>query len=137
MPPGAIQTSSVAGIRGQDVEDVALTNIRIETEEGGKSEWTERAIPEVEKNYPEARMFGRLPAYGLYCRHVTGLKLDNLRLVTAAPDQRPVLHCGGRKSLRAARLGATAPGNAPPLRPRGAVRGRRGPRPPAARVPGR
>jgi hypothetical protein len=112
---GAILTSSVTGIPGHDVEDVALTNIRIETEEGGKSEWTERAIPEVEKGYPEARMFGRLPAYGLYCRHVTGLKLDNARLVSAAPDQRPALHCEEVKSLRVERLEATAPSNAEPL----------------------
>src|ERR1039458_1682702 len=112
---GAILTSSVTGIPGHDVEDVALTNIRIETEEGGKSEWTERAIPEVAKAYPEARMFGRLPAYGLYCRHVTGLKLDNARLVSAAPDQRPALHCEEVKSLRVERLEATAPSNAQPL----------------------
>lgn len=112
---GAILTSSVTGIPGHDVEDVALTNIRIETEEGGKSEWTERAIPEVEKSYPEARMFGRLPAYGLYCRHVTGLKLDNLRLASAAPEQRPALHCETVTNLRVERLEATAPGNAQPL----------------------
>jgi hypothetical protein len=87
-------TSSVTGIPGHDVEEVALTNIRIETEEGGKSEWTEPAIPEVEKSYPEARMFGRLPAHGLYCRHVTGLKLDNLRLVSVTPEQRPALSGG-------------------------------------------
>ncbi len=112
---GAILTSSITGIPGHDVEDVALTNIRIETEEGGKSEWTERAIPEVEKSYPEARMFGRLPAYGLYCRHVTGLQLDNLRLVSAAPEQRPALHCESAKGLRVSRLEATAPANAQPL----------------------
>jgi hypothetical protein len=112
---GAILTSSVTGIPGHDVEDVALTNIRIETEEGGKSEWTERAIPEVEKSYPEARMFGRLPAYGLYCRHVTGLKLDNLRLASAVPDQRPALHCEAVTRLRVERLEATAPSNAQPL----------------------
>ena len=60
-------------------------------------------------------MFGRLPAYGLYCRHVTGLKLDNARLVSAAPDQRPALHCEEVKSLRVERLEATAPSNAQPL----------------------
>src|SRR5260370_5307240 len=91
---GAILTSSVTGIPGHDVEDVALTNLRIETEEGGKSEWTERAIPEVEKSYPGARMFGRLPAYGLYCRHVAGLKLDNLRLGSAGPGPGPPLAFG-------------------------------------------
>lgn len=64
-------------------------------------------------------MFGRLPAYGLYCRHVTGLKLDNLRLAVAASltlgDQRPALHCEAVTGLRVERLEATAPSNAQPL----------------------
>jgi hypothetical protein len=60
-------------------------------------------------------MFGRLPAYGLYCRHVTGLKLDNLRLVSAAPEQRPALYCEDVNGLRVERLEATAPVNAQPL----------------------
>jgi hypothetical protein len=34
-------------------------------------------------------MFGRrLPAYGFYCRHVKGLKLLNIQLQLANPDQR-------------------------------------------------
>ena len=60
-------------------------------------------------------MFGRLPAYGLYCRHVTGLQLDNLRLVSPVSEQRPALHCESAKGLRVSRLEATAPANAQPL----------------------
>jgi len=75
------------------VEDVSLTNVRIESEEAGKDEWTQRLIPEVEKSYPEARMFGRLPAYGLFLRHATAIKVDNLRLTTAKGDERPAVHC--------------------------------------------
>ena len=33
-------------------------------------------------------MFGRLPAYGLYCRHVDGLKLTNVQLQLAGADRR-------------------------------------------------
>ena len=33
-------------------------------------------------------MFGRLPAYGLYCRHVKGLKLFNVQLQLEKPDRR-------------------------------------------------
>ena len=33
-------------------------------------------------------MFGRLPAYGLYCRHVRGLKLSNVQLQLAGADKR-------------------------------------------------
>jgi len=33
-------------------------------------------------------MFGTLPAYGLYCRHVEGLTLRNVQLRTRRPDLR-------------------------------------------------
>ena len=72
MPAGPSSPARWTGVPGFDVEDVTLSNIRIETEEAGKAEWVERAIPEGPKAYPEARMFGRLPAYGFYARHVKG-----------------------------------------------------------------
>ncbi len=112
---GAILTSSITGIPGHEVEDVSLTNIHLETQEAGRREWTEAAIPEVEKGYPEARMFGRLPAYGLYVRHAAGVKLDNLRLVAGKPDERPALHCEDVSELRVDRLDAGAPVGAQPL----------------------
>jgi len=33
-------------------------------------------------------MFGELPAYGFYCRHVKGLRFSGIRLQTDAPDLR-------------------------------------------------
>ena len=33
-------------------------------------------------------MFGDLPAYGFYCRHVQGLRFSNIRLRTVAADLR-------------------------------------------------
>jgi hypothetical protein len=112
---GAILTSSITGIPGHAVEDVSLTNIRIETDEGGKAEWAGRPIPEVEKAYPEARMFGRLPSYGIYVRHAAGVKLDNLRFTTARADQRPAIHCEDVDELRVDRLDAAAPDSREPL----------------------
>ena len=112
---GAILTSSITGIPGHPVEDIALSNIRIETGEGGKAEWTDRPVPELEKSYPEARMFGRLPAYGLYVRHANGVKLDGLRFATARADERPAVHCEDVSDLRIDRLDAAAPSTAQPL----------------------
>jgi polygalacturonase len=111
---GAILTSSITGLPGHDVEDVALTDIRIETEEGGKAAWI-GDVPEVAASYPEARMFGRLPAWGFYCRHVRGLKLDNVRLAAAAPDERPAIHCEDAKELRVDRIDAPASASSQPL----------------------
>jgi hypothetical protein len=111
---GAILTSSITGLPGHDIEDVALTDIRIETEEGGKAAWI-GDVPELPASYPEARMFGRLPAWGLYCRHVRDLKLDNIRLAAAAPDERPAIHCEDAKELRVDRIEATASASSQPL----------------------
>jgi hypothetical protein len=96
---GAILTSSVTGLPGFDVEDVTLSNIRIDSEENGKAGWMKRKIPEVPEAYPEARMFGRLPAYGFYCRHVKGLRLNHLEIHASATEERPALVCDDVKDL--------------------------------------
>jgi polygalacturonase len=89
----AILTSSVTGLPGFNVEDVSLSSICVETNEAGKAEWASRAVPELDKAYPEARMFGRLPAYGFYCRHVKGLRLRQIEFEVAAGEERPALVC--------------------------------------------
>ncbi len=88
---GSILTSSVTGLPGFPVEDVSLSNIGIESLEAGRAEWAARSIPEEEKAYPEARMFGRLPAYGLYARHVAGLRVRHIDLRAAAEEARPAV----------------------------------------------
>jgi hypothetical protein len=95
----AIFTSSITGLNGFDVEDVTLSNIRINTDENGKAEWVNRKIPEDSKSYPESREFGRLPAYGFYCRHVTGLRLKNVEFKAGAEEARPAVVCDDVKGL--------------------------------------
>jgi hypothetical protein len=101
---GSLLTSSVTGIPGFDVEDVTLSNIRIDSEENGKDTWAKREVPEVEKSYPEARMFGRLPAYGFYCRHVKGLRLRNVEFKSPPGEERPALLCEDVRELEVAGL---------------------------------
>jgi hypothetical protein len=96
---GSIAACSVTGVPGYDVEDVTLSNIRIDSEEGGSVDWVGRKIPENTKSYPEARMFGRLPAYGFYCRHVTGLHLRNVEFRSVAQEMRPAIVCEDVKNL--------------------------------------
>jgi hypothetical protein len=88
---GSICTSSITGLPGLNVEDVTLSNIIIDSSEDGKADWAERPIPEVPKAYPEARMFGRLPAAGLYARHVRGLRLRELEFRFSPGEKRPAL----------------------------------------------
>ena len=95
-------TSSITGIPGHSVSSIALHDVNLEYEGGGKEEWAMADVPDeqVIKRYPEAQMFGRLPAYGLYCRHVEGIWLDHLKVTCLAPDPRPLLVCDDVKGLR-------------------------------------
>jgi hypothetical protein len=72
------------------VEDVTLSDVSL-TMKGGGQAAAATAVPEAEHDYPHAPMFGALPASGLYVRHVRGLTLRNVRLLTEAPDARPPL----------------------------------------------
>jgi len=51
--------------------------------------WRAYDVPEYIDRYPEFSMFGELPAWGFYLRHVQGLKLSNVRLSLKADDFRP------------------------------------------------
>jgi len=79
---------SITGLPGHFVENVSISNIDLGFEGGGTVEDAVRQVPEKPQSYPESTMFGVLPAYGFYCRHVKGLKLDNVQLQLAGSDQR-------------------------------------------------
>ena len=112
---GAILTSSITGLPGFDVEDVTLSNIRIESDEAGKEEWVNREIPEAPKAYPEAFMFGRLPSFGFYCRHVTGLRLRDLVVGAVPAEKRPAIVCADVKDLDIRGLRSTKVSSAQPV----------------------
>jgi len=82
---------SITGLPGHFVENVTLRDITVGFEGGGKAELAGREIPEKPRSYPECTMFGPLPAYGFYCRHVRGLRFYNLTLQTETPDLRHAL----------------------------------------------
>jgi hypothetical protein len=102
----AILTSSITGLPGLHVEDVRLSDIRIATLMPGKQEWVAHPVPESPDQYPQARMFGWLPASGLYVRHVHGLSMRNMSFSAPVEEWRPTLvfddvqdlHCDGLHS---------------------------------------
>ncbi len=51
--------------------------------------WRLDSIPEAASEYPEFHMFGELPSWGFYVRHVYGLVLKNVRLSVRDDDFRP------------------------------------------------
>lgn len=79
---------AISGLPGEAIENITLSNIRLSFEGGGTKADAERVIPENPADYPEYRMFGKLSAYGFYCRHVKGFKLLNVQLQSAKLDQR-------------------------------------------------
>jgi len=79
---------AIAGLPGHPIEDVRLENISLGFDGGGALTNTVRRIPERPEAYPECKIFGTLPAYGFYCRHVKGLRFTNLKLRTEAADLR-------------------------------------------------
>jgi polygalacturonase len=79
---------AISGLPEAKIENVTLSNLRLSFEGGGTKADAEREIPERAADYPEYSMFGRLSAYGLYCRHVKDLKLLNIQLQLEKPDQR-------------------------------------------------
>jgi polygalacturonase len=84
---------SITGLPGHPVEDVALENITVSFAGGGKVIKDLASVPEQPKAYPEYAMFGALPAYGFFCRHVRGLRLSRIQVDTVQPDPRPALVC--------------------------------------------
>ena len=84
---------SITGLPGHPVEDVALENITVSFAGGGKVIEDLASVSEKAKAYPEYRMFGALPAYGFFCRHVRGLRLSGVQVNTVQPDARPALVC--------------------------------------------
>lgn len=97
---------SITGLPGFPVENVSLSNIRIEFSGGGTTEMAGSTPAEQEEKYPEYRMFGELPAYGFYCRHARGISLDGVSVTVKEPDARPALVCDDVEVLAVRRFEA-------------------------------
>jgi polygalacturonase len=81
--------SIISGIPEHPIEDVKLTNIRIYYQGGGSKEQAALDPPEKEKEYPEPVMFGEMPAYGFFIRHVKGIEITNVEVSYMKEDLRP------------------------------------------------
>ena len=66
-----------------------LSNIRIYSQGGGTKEQAALDPPEKEDTYPEPAMFGELPAYGFFIRHVKGLQMNDVQVSYLKEDARP------------------------------------------------
>lgn len=90
-PPSGIL---ITGVPGHYITNITLDNISIRLAGGGTASHARQAVPEAIDKYPEVKTFGPLvPAYGIWARHVKGLKLNNISFVLDSNDVRPAFIC--------------------------------------------
>lgn len=87
--------SSISGYPDHRIENVTLEDIEV-SYPGRATKgmayiplWRVKDVPEQIQKYPEFSMFGELPAWALYVRHVDGLDLRNIRFTLRDADFRP------------------------------------------------
>ena len=88
---GASTASSISAIPGCYVENVMLHNILIMTKGGGNKELAQKVLDEKIKTYPEAKMWGPMPVSGFFIRHVKGLQMSDIKIITDETDMRPLI----------------------------------------------
>jgi polygalacturonase len=87
----------IVGMAGHPVEGIRLEDVEIDYK-GAEDKAVAYVgldsvgrVPERESDYPEFSMFGELPAWGLYVRHVNGLELRHVVLRREQGGFRPAM----------------------------------------------
>jgi len=86
----AVYASSISSIPGSYVENVILKNIIVRTKGGGDKELAQKVMDEKINSYPEGTMWGPMPVSGFYVRHVKGLQISDVKVITEDIDMRPL-----------------------------------------------
>ncbi len=80
----------ISGTPRFTLEDISLKDITVYVKGGASRRCVKSDFPEIGRRYPELSAFRkRVPAYGLYSRHVTALNLDSVQVFARKPDARP------------------------------------------------
>lgn len=98
--------SSITGLPEHPIKNITLENIEIVYEGGANKSIAYFApeaantITEAEQSYPEFSMFGELPCWGMYVRHVEGMVFKNIQLRLKNPDFRVAVLMDDVKKLK-------------------------------------
>jgi hypothetical protein len=79
----------VMGIPGHYIEDLTLSNIRINFRAGASKEAIGKDVPQNIDIYPDPYRWHSMPAYGMYFRYVKGLRVSDIVLRYMNRDERP------------------------------------------------
>jgi polygalacturonase len=102
--------SIIAGLAGTPIEDIKISDVYLHQLGGQNQELASRVPPEAEKAYPEASMFGALPARGFFLRHARNLELSNVEIAASSADARSAIWAEDIDGLDVFRLrSATGP----------------------------
>lgn len=113
-------TGSITGLPGHPVRGITLRNIDITYGGIGEKPLAGHQlledltkIPECAKNYPESKMFGVLPAWGMYVRHAENLTMENVRFRVSGKDYRAAVLFDDVKGLQLQRCMVASQGREP------------------------
>ncbi len=79
----------IMGLPEQPLEGIRLENIRLTSNGGGTAADAAIVPKELGTGYPEPGKIGKLPAYGVFARHVKDLELANISVNFQTNDLRP------------------------------------------------
>ncbi len=97
---------NLTGVAGFYIENITFSGVHLTFPGGGEWEDGYCVVPELRDHYPEYHIFGVLPAYAMYLRHVRGVTLENVTFDLASLDLRPALVCDDVENLELANLRA-------------------------------
>lgn len=82
----------LSGTPNHRIQDVTLRNLHVHFAGGVQKEEALKVVPENEKAYPDPWMFGgTLPSWGMFLRHMDGLRLEGVHLSVGENDTREAI----------------------------------------------
>lgn len=89
----------ITGMENAPLKNISLSNIFVEYRGGGMADMAQKKYREQGTNYPEPRWAGPTPSYGLFARHIDGLKLRDITFALKKDDGRPAVMLENVKNL--------------------------------------
>jgi hypothetical protein len=80
----------IMGLNSKKLNDIIISNYSVQNSVA-QQPVAYNKVPLDEFGYPAGTYFKNLPAYGLYCRNVEGLRLQNVNLYSADGETRPAI----------------------------------------------
>ncbi|WP_090786325.1 glycoside hydrolase family 28 protein [Pedobacter sp. ok626] len=113
-------SSIIAGLTGNDIEDIKLSNIRIYYRPiDSPLVKIQSVVPEYSKDYPEPQRFGVMPSYGFFIRHARNIEMNNVEVSYMGKETRPAIMLEDVKGLILNNFKAQSPAGTPVIIQRG------------------